>query len=82
MIQVLEKVIYFLDLLEMNSISRVKVRSVWNSRHGKSKRKTNSLSLLTDSFSNSRSIQVDKKTIKAQIWDTAGQERYRAITSA
>jgi small GTP-binding protein len=29
-----------------------------------------------------RSIQVDKKTIKAQIWDTAGQERYRAITSA
>merc|ERR1712086_298338 len=27
-------------------------------------------------------IQVDKKTIKAQIWDTAGQERYRAITSA
>ncbi|XP_064645945.1 ras-related protein Rab-11B-like isoform X2 [Lineus longissimus] len=29
-----------------------------------------------------RSIQVDCKTIKAQIWDTAGQERYRAITSA
>ncbi|KAH8593297.1 ras GTPase [Bisporella sp. PMI_857] len=29
-----------------------------------------------------RSIQVDEKTIKAQIWDTAGQERYRAITSA
>ncbi|KRX96513.1 Ras-related protein Rab-11A, partial [Trichinella pseudospiralis] len=29
-----------------------------------------------------RSIQVDGKTIKAQIWDTAGQERYRAITSA
>ncbi|CAM2108270.1 ras-related protein Rab-11A-like [Lepidochelys kempii] len=29
-----------------------------------------------------RSIQVDKKTVKAQIWDTAGQERYRAITSA
>jgi len=28
-----------------------------------------------------RSIQVDGKTIKAQIWDTAGQERYRAITS-
>jgi GTPase SAR1 family protein len=28
------------------------------------------------------SIQVDNKTIKAQIWDTAGQERYRAITSA
>lgn len=28
------------------------------------------------------SIQVDDKTIKAQIWDTAGQERYRAITSA
>lgn len=33
-------------------------------------------------FSISRSIQVDNKTIKAQIWDTAGQERYRAITSA
>ncbi|KAI8613975.1 Rab11 in complex with Rab11-family interacting protein 2 [Chytriomyces sp. MP71] len=29
-----------------------------------------------------RTIQVDGKTIKAQIWDTAGQERYRAITSA
>jgi len=29
-----------------------------------------------------RSIQVDLKTIKAQIWGTAGQERYRAITSA
>ncbi|KAK4149384.1 ras family-domain-containing protein [Chaetomidium leptoderma] len=29
-----------------------------------------------------RSIQIDAKTIKAQIWDTAGQERYRAITSA
>merc|ERR1711976_815031 len=28
-----------------------------------------------------RSIQVEGKTIKAQIWDTAGQERYRAITS-
>eukprot|EP00607_Mallomonas_marina_P003295 CAMPEP_0182427324 /NCGR_PEP_ID=MMETSP1167-20130531/17079_1 /TAXON_ID=2988 /ORGANISM="Mallomonas Sp, Strain CCMP3275" /LENGTH=211 /DNA_ID=CAMNT_0024609477 /DNA_START=124 /DNA_END=759 /DNA_ORIENTATION=+ len=29
-----------------------------------------------------KSIQVENKTIKAQIWDTAGQERYRAITSA
>lgn len=29
-----------------------------------------------------RSVQVDGKTVKAQIWDTAGQERYRAITSA
>ena len=29
-----------------------------------------------------KSIQVDSKTIKAQIWDTAGQERYRAITGA
>ena len=29
-----------------------------------------------------RSIQVDGKTIKAQIWDTAGQERYSAINSA
>lgn len=27
-------------------------------------------------------MQVDEKTIKAQIWDTAGQERYRAITNA
>lgn len=27
-------------------------------------------------------IQIDGKTVKAQIWDTAGQERYRAITSA
>ncbi|XP_004503210.1 ras-related protein Rab11C-like [Cicer arietinum] len=29
-----------------------------------------------------RTIQVEGKTVKAQIWDTAGQERYRAITSA
>lgn len=29
-----------------------------------------------------RTVNVDGKTIKAQIWDTAGQERYRAITSA
>ncbi|KAI0531510.1 hypothetical protein KFK09_001066 [Dendrobium nobile] len=29
-----------------------------------------------------RTLQIDGKTIKAQIWDTAGQERYRAITSA
>ena len=28
------------------------------------------------------SLEVDAKTIKAQIWDTAGQERYRAITNA
>ena len=27
-------------------------------------------------------MQVEGKTVKAQIWDTAGQERYRAITSA
>lgn len=27
-------------------------------------------------------MEVDDKTIKAQIWDTAGQERYRAITTA
>lgn len=27
-------------------------------------------------------LQVEGKTVKAQIWDTAGQERYRAITSA
>jgi len=29
-----------------------------------------------------RSVNVEGKTVKAQIWDTAGQERYRAITSA
>jgi small GTP-binding protein len=29
-----------------------------------------------------RSMEVNGKTVKAQIWDTAGQERYRAITSA
>ncbi|KAJ7552335.1 hypothetical protein O6H91_06G050700 [Diphasiastrum complanatum] len=29
-----------------------------------------------------RTVVVDRKTVKAQIWDTAGQERYRAITSA
>ncbi|CAJ0581292.1 unnamed protein product, partial [Mesorhabditis spiculigera] len=28
------------------------------------------------------SLQVDGKTVKAQIWDTAGQERFRAITAA
>lgn len=29
-----------------------------------------------------RTLNIDHKTIKAQIWDTAGQERYRAVTSA
>jgi small GTP-binding protein len=29
-----------------------------------------------------KTMQIDGKTVKAQIWDTAGQERYRAITSA
>lgn len=29
-----------------------------------------------------KTIEVEGKTVKAQIWDTAGQERYRAITSA
>ncbi|XP_061598495.1 ras-related protein Rab-25-like [Cololabis saira] len=29
-----------------------------------------------------RTVQLDKYIIKAQIWDTAGLERYRAITSA
>jgi small GTP-binding protein len=29
-----------------------------------------------------KTLEVEGKTIKAQIWDTAGQERYRAITSA
>lgn len=29
-----------------------------------------------------KNVQVDSKTVKAQIWDTAGQERYRAITNA
>ncbi|KAL2513876.1 Ras-related protein RABA2a [Forsythia ovata] len=29
-----------------------------------------------------RTLQVEGRTVNAQIWDTAGQERYRAITSA
>lgn len=29
-----------------------------------------------------KTLELEGKTIKAQIWDTAGQERYRAITSA
>ncbi|XP_069041543.1 ras-related protein Rab-25b [Lepisosteus oculatus] len=29
-----------------------------------------------------RTVQINRLTIKAQIWDTAGLERYRAITSA
>ncbi|XP_047946813.1 ras-related protein RABA4c-like [Salvia hispanica] len=29
-----------------------------------------------------RTLDIDHKTVKAQIWDTAGQERYRAVTSA
>lgn len=82
MIRVLERVIYSLDLLEMNSILKVKVPSVWNSQHGTRETKTTHFSLRTISFLHCRSIQVDRKTIKAQIWDTAGQERYRAITSA
>ncbi|KAK0423751.1 hypothetical protein QR680_008309 [Steinernema hermaphroditum] len=27
-----------------------------------------------------RDVQIDGKTVKAQIWDTAGQDRFRAIT--
>ncbi|KAK1350613.1 RAB GTPase-like [Heracleum sosnowskyi] len=29
-----------------------------------------------------KTLVLDKKTVKAQIWDTAGQERYRSVTSA
>ncbi|XP_047315735.1 ras-related protein RABA4c [Impatiens glandulifera] len=29
-----------------------------------------------------KTLDIDHKTVKAQIWDTAGQERYRAVTSA
>ncbi|KAK9110994.1 hypothetical protein Scep_018513 [Stephania cephalantha] len=29
-----------------------------------------------------RTLEIDHKSVKAQIWDTAGQERYRAVTSA
>ncbi|VVB18105.1 unnamed protein product [Arabis nemorensis] len=29
-----------------------------------------------------RTLVIDRKSVKAQIWDTAGQERYRAVTSA
>eukprot|EP01083_Nonionella_stella_P179457 637228_1 len=29
-----------------------------------------------------RGVQVEGKTIRAQIWDTAGQERFRTITTA
>ncbi|WVZ64074.1 hypothetical protein U9M48_013644 [Paspalum notatum var. saurae] len=29
-----------------------------------------------------RTLNIDARTVKAQIWDTAGQERYRAVTSA
>lgn len=29
-----------------------------------------------------KTLEIDHKTVKAQIWDTAGQERYRAVTSA
>ncbi|KAJ6807489.1 ras-related protein RABA3-like [Iris pallida] len=29
-----------------------------------------------------RTVTINRKSIKAQIWDTAGQERYRAVTSA
>ncbi|KAL6603486.1 hypothetical protein ACP70R_043847 [Stipagrostis hirtigluma subsp. patula] len=29
-----------------------------------------------------RTVDIARKRVKAQIWDTAGQERYRAVTSA
>jgi GTPase SAR1 family protein len=29
-----------------------------------------------------KSMQVDTKTVKAQIWDTAGQEQYRSVTKS
>jgi len=54
---------------------------VLNLQHGKINKNLFIYFFLTNYFL-FRSIQVDKKTIKAQIWDTAGQERYRAITSA
>ena len=29
-----------------------------------------------------KNVQVNDKSVKAQIWDTAGQERYRSMASA
>ncbi|CAL5050157.1 unnamed protein product [Urochloa decumbens] len=29
-----------------------------------------------------RTVDIARRRVKAQIWDTAGQERYRAVTSA
>jgi len=55
---------------------------VLNLQHGKINKKFIYLFIFLTNYFLFRSIQVDKKTIKAQIWDTAGQERYRAITSA
>lgn len=43
---------------------------------------SSNLQRMPERFSTVTRLQVDSKTIKAQIWDTAGQERYRAITSA
>merc|ERR1712010_86261 len=51
------------------------------SRFTRNEFKSDSKSTIGVEFA-TQTIQVDKKTIKAQIWDTAGQERYRAITSA
>ena len=30
----------------------------------------------------SKTVQIDRKSVKAQIWDTAGQERFKAFSSA
>ena len=30
----------------------------------------------------SKTVTIDKKSVKAQIWDTAGQERFKAFSSA
>eukprot|EP00253_Pinus_taeda_P035059 PITA_35059 len=51
------------------------------SRYTKNEFSRNSKATIGVEFQ-AKTLEIDKKEIKAQIWDTAGQERFRAVTSA
>lgn len=51
------------------------------SRYTKNEFSRNSKATIGVEFQ-AKTLEIDKREIKAQIWDTAGQERFRAVTSA
>lgn len=56
-------------------------KSNFLSRYTKNEFSPNSKATIGVEFQ-TKTLEIDKKEIKAQIWDTAGQERFRAVTSA